>query len=95
VKNTALNPKTEAYALTMMRLRSERVKDVFPMKPNQGGASDQTGNCFVPDEESATARTIRMHEVLHVDFTPKRFKPADLLDQALEDARLHRHCAGN
>jgi hypothetical protein len=63
------------------------------MKPNQGGASDQSGNCYVPDEESATARTIRMHEVLHVDFTPKRFKPADLLDQALEDARLHRHCA--
>jgi hypothetical protein len=63
------------------------------MEPGKGGASDNKGNCAVPDDETAQGRTIRMHEALHVDFTPTRFKPKDLLDQALEDARLHRHCA--
>jgi len=73
--------------------RSERVKSVNLIDSKRGGASDASGNVFIPATENAYDRTVRLHEALHVDFTAKKFKPKDGLDQGLEDARLHAYCA--
>ena len=74
-----------------------------PMKPGAGvgGATDLLkGKVFLPTANTAYGRTVRLHEALHAIYTPKPTKAFiksgkgfTMLDQALEDARLHLNCA--
>jgi hypothetical protein len=66
-----------------------------------GGATDLVkGKAYLPVANSAMARTIRTHEALHAIYTPKPTKeriksgkPFTMLEQGVEDARLHLCCA--
>jgi hypothetical protein len=66
-----------------------------------GGATNLIkGKAYLPTANNAYARTIRLHEALHAIYTPKPSKerresgrPYTMLEQALEDARLHLVCA--
>lgn len=55
---------------------------------------------YLPTGNNAYDRTVRLHESLHAIYTPKPTekrikskKPYTMLEQALEDARLHLVCA--
>jgi hypothetical protein len=92
--NNTINPsQTRDSVQQIYPARSPKIRKVTLVKSEQGGASDHSGNVYVPAEETAYDRTVRFHESLHVDFTPKKFTPKDALDQGLEDARLHRYCS--
>ena len=75
------------------RMRSSRVKKVGLIAPGQemAGATVNGTDVYVPYDDNAFGRFTRSHEVLHVQHTPKREKMADMLDQGLEDCRLHRY----
>ena len=96
--NKAINPKegNEEIAVSLMATRAEEVKKVIASdaKNGVGGMTDvKTGNVWIPTGDSAYERTIRSHEAMHAAHTSRKFKPADKLDQALEDGRLHRYCS--
>lgn len=96
--NKAINPKDESdsYALELMPCRSPKIKRVLKVRGRAdiGGFSDpSSGTVSVPSGQSASERTIRYHEALHAQHTPKSSTPKDMLDQALEDSRLHRYAS--
>ena len=92
--NETINPTQKQDNIQeIFGARSKRVKKVNLLKDNGQGMSDRSGTVFIPASESAYDRTVRLHEALHLDFTPRNFQPKDALDQGLEDARLHRYCA--
>ena len=96
--NNAINPKNEretGFALDLMPVRASEVKEAHTNTDSRvGGATNlRTGYVVVPTTDTAEARTIRLHEAMHAAHTSRKAKPADLLDQALEDGRLHRYCA--
>lgn len=91
--NNAINPSP--LTLELMHARSRRVTKVSPMPKTKGigGLTNTvTGEVRVPLGNSAFERLIRFHEGLHSQHT-QPWKSKDLLDQALEDARLHRYCS--
>jgi hypothetical protein len=73
--------------------RTPKVKKVIAVKSDIGGASNKQGTVYIPVSDRAYDRIVRLHEALHLDFTSKAFSPKDMLDQGLEDARLHKYCA--
>lgn len=94
--NNAINPREDyapSFAADLMPVRSTRVKSVSRIAPGKiGGATNlRTGEVSIPVAESAEGRTIRLHEAMHATHTNRKCVPADMLDQALEDARLHRY----
>jgi hypothetical protein len=96
--NNAINPQHEesTYTATLMPCRSGKVRKVVAHKVSDGigGCTDlKTGTVWVPTGDTAKERMIRYHEALHATYTPVKGTPKDMLDQALEDARLHRHCS--
>src|SRR5262245_25950022 len=96
--NNAINPKDEQapYITSLMPCRSGKIKKVVARAQSGGvgGATDlKTGTVWVPVGSNAKERTIRYHEALHATHTAIKATPKDMLDQALEDARLHRHCS--
>src|SRR5487761_507875 len=95
-QNTAINPTQDTPLIQLTRTRSPRIKDVVVEANNRasiaaGYSNPATGMVHIPDTKNAFGRTVRYHEALHVQHTPARTKMADALDQALEDARLHRY----
>lgn len=95
-QNTAINPTQDTPLIQLTRTRSPRIKDVEVEANNRasiaaGYSNPATGMVHIPDTKNAFGRTVRYHEALHVQHTPARTKMADALDQALEDARLHRY----
>lgn len=76
------------------------VWDAEPSK-GKGGASDMIKHhAYLPTKNSAYGRTVRLHEALHAIYSQKPTKerikskePYTMLEQALEDARLHLNCA--
>lgn len=91
--NNAINPSP--LNLELMYARSRKVTKATPMpktKGIEGVTNTATGAVQVPLGNSAFERLIRFHEGLHSQHTQK-WKSKDLLDQALEDARLHRYCS--
>jgi hypothetical protein len=70
-------------------------------KTTVGGSTDLVKRkAYLPMANNAYARTVRLHEALHAIYTPKPTrerresgKPPTMLEQALEDARLHLVCA--
>jgi hypothetical protein len=98
-ENKAINPKHSGPVSTggvLMPSRSAKIKAVVEGKGETiGGATDlETMTVYVPMEDNAGDRTIRSHEALHATCTAHRV-PKDILDQALEDARLHYHCSNS
>ena len=94
--NNAINPREDTYPVEVMPSRSSRIAKVTARKIEGmvGGCTDPaTGQVWIPTGNTAKERTIRYHEALHAEFTPKKAVPRDMLDQALEDGRLHRHCS--
>lgn len=96
--NRAINPKPDSdFAVRVTPCRAEAIKAARPMPNEHGAIAGSTdlasGTVYVPMAETAEGRTVRLHEAMHAAFTPKECKPRDMLDQALEDARLHRYFA--
>lgn len=56
------------------------------------GINLTTGEAYIPAGDTAYNRTVRVHESLHAIYSPKKMM-LGLVDQALEDMRLHRTCA--
>ena len=93
-QNTAINPVQDTPLVQLTRTRSPRIKDVEVENSAgiaAGYSNPATGMVHIPDTKNAFGRIVRYHEALHVQHTPARVKMADALDQALEDARLHRY----
>lgn len=97
--NKAINPKGESdgFTLDIMPCRSSKIKHVRKAdgRPDIAGYSDASSRTVcVPSGKTVFERTIRYHEALHAEHTPPcTFKPKDMLDQALEDSRLHRYAS--
>lgn len=97
--NNAINPKDErdgGLAVSLMPSRAHQIKTVKARanKDGIGGETNvRTGTVWIPTGRNAEERTIRFHEAMHAAHSPRDGKPADMLDQALEDARLHRYCS--
>lgn len=96
--NEAINPKGESdrFTLEIMPCRSSKIKHVRKAsdRPDIAGYSDaSSGTVCVPSGKTAFERTIRYHEALHAEHTPRASRPKDMLDQALEDSRLHRYAS--
>jgi hypothetical protein len=96
--NNAINPQSapSSYAAELMPCRSGKIKKVVARdtKDGIGGMTQlKTGTVYIPTGDNAKERTIRYHEALHASHTSSKAKPKDMLDQALEDARLHRYCS--
>lgn len=94
--NNAINPREDTFPVEVMPSRSSRIKKVTArqIEGPVGGCTDPaTGQVWIPTGNTAKERTIRYHEALHAEFTPSKAVPRDILDQALEDGRLHRHCS--
>lgn len=86
--------RQESVAEIFFPLRSDRVTKVQEIPAGQGGQScPLTGEARVPFTQDAESRNIRSHEAYHLDFTHRAGR-VDLLDDAIEDARLHRYCSG-
>lgn len=95
--NNAINPVN--LPLELMRVRSRKIRDARAMEKNASGlgglANPAQGMVCVPTKTTAYERTIRYHEALHIEHTPAEsaeLRTKDMLDQALEDARIHRYC---
>lgn len=95
--NKAINPKSApTYSIEITPARADTIVTVknTPLDSSIGGYSDpKTGLVAVPPGENALERTIRFHEAMHSAHTPANAYLHDLLDQGLEDARLHTYCS--
>lgn len=98
--NKAINPKSGpdgVFVAAIMPSRAPKIKNVVTRSHKDssvGGATDlHSQTVFIPTADNAYDRTIRYHEALHAAHSDEKRVLKDLLDQALEDARLHRHCS--
>ena len=85
--------QNRSVAEEVLPLRSNYVAEVNEVAPGQGGCcAISTGDVFVPLDQDPQSRCIRMHEPLHLEFS-RTLQPKDMLDQGIEDSRLHRYCS--
>jgi hypothetical protein len=95
--NDQINPpKHNQYPAEIMPCRARQIKTVISrhQSDHTGGATViSTGTVFIPTGNDAYERTIRYHEAMHAAHTDRKQSIIDMLDQALEDARLHRYCS--
>lgn len=95
--NTAINPTETPYTVAVTPCRALAIKSAQPMPGGTGSVGGYTkvksGIVYVPSDDSAQSRTIRLHESLHAQYSQPGNVLKDILDQALEDSRLHRFFA--